>query len=123
MKPNKKPTLTQYTYLVNSLLTAYINRNGTITDTDIEKAVKTTLKVYDMLIEAIGDNEDKGQPADWLADYPWDGTPQRYTDIMEWLTKQGVTSKRRQSEILKESIENGFIKYDSLSKKYIHTPS
>ena len=122
MKKKQRPTLSQYTYIVNSILTACINRNGIITEMDIKQAVDTTVKVYDMLMDTIGqDDDNEDEPKDWLADYPWDGTPQRYTDIMNWLTNHGVTSKRRQSDLLHECIKNGFIKYDEISKKYAHT--
>ena len=74
----QRPKLTQYIYLVNSLLTTQLNRNGRITEDDVKDAVKTTVKVYDMIEEAIGaesgddDEQDDDKPAaDVFADFPW----------------------------------------------------
>ena len=73
---------------MNSLLTTQLNRNGRITEDDVKEAVNTTIKVYDMIEEAIGaesgddDVQDDYKPAaDEFADFPWGNLSHTYTEL------------------------------------------
>ena len=55
MKKNKKPTVSQYSYMVTGLLSAKVQRNGTITKDDVKEAVETAKMAYDLITDTIGD--------------------------------------------------------------------
>ena len=130
MEKKKRPKLTQYTYLVNGLLTAQIQRKGYIDEDDVKNAVETTVKAYDLIIEAVGEDDVDEEPTvsnavevkDYFAEFPWHGTGHSYSELERWLKEQGIKSNRKISLIFNSSIENGFIKKSGGGKyaKYIY---
>jgi hypothetical protein len=123
----QRPKLTQYIYLVNSLLTAQLNRNGYITDNDVEKAVNTTIKVYDMIEEAIGaesgdDEETEGEKPfiDEFAKFPWGNTEHTYTELEKWYQQNVKRSKRAFGKSYHVALQNGHLIKDEKTGKYTH---
>lgn len=123
----QRPKLTQYIYLVNSLLTTQLNRNGHITEEDVKEAVNTTVKVYDMIEEAIGaesgddDEQDDDKPAaDEFADFPWCNLSHTYTELEKWYLKNVSHSKRAFGKAYHEAILNGYLIKDEKTRRYTH---
>ena len=123
----QRPKLTQYIYLVNSLLTTQLNRNGRITEEDVKEAVNTTVKVYDMIEEAIGaesgddDVQDDYKPAaDEFADFPWGNLSHTYTELEKWYLHNVSRGKRAFSKAYHEAILNGYLIKDEKTRRYTH---
>lgn len=123
----QRPKLTQYIYLVNSLLTTQLNRNGRITEDDVKEAVNTTVKVYDLMEEYIGaemgddDEQDDDKPAvDEFADFPWDNLPHPYTELKIWYHQCVSRSKRAFTKAYREAILNGYLIKDEKRRRYTH---
>ena len=123
----QRPKLTQYIYLVNSLLTTQLNRNGRITEYDVKEAVNTTVKVYDMIEEAIGaesgddDEQDDDKPAvDEFADFPWGITAHTYTELEKWYQQNVKRSKRAFGKSYHVALMNGHLIKDEKTGKYTH---
>ena len=124
----QRPKLTQYIYLVNSLLTTRLNMNGHITEEDVKNAVKTTVKVYDMIEEAIGaesgddDEQDDDKPVvDEFADFPWGNLSHTYTELEKWYRQNVSRSKRAFSKAYHEAILNGYLIKDEKTRRYTHS--
>jgi hypothetical protein len=124
----QRPKLTQYIYLVNSLLTTQLNRNGRITEDDVKEAVNTTVKVYDMIEEAIGaetdddDEQDDDKPAvDVFADFPWGSISHTYTELEKWYCKNVSRSKRSFGKAYHDAIRNGYLIKNEKSREYTHS--
>lgn len=124
----QRPKLTQYIYLVNSLLTTQLNRNGRITEDDVKEAVKTTVKVYDMIEEAIGsesgddDEQDDDKPAaDEFADFPWGNLSHTYTELEKWYRQKVSRSKRAFGKAYHEAILHGYLIKDEKTRRYTHS--
>ena len=124
------PTISNYSYMVTSLLTAWIEKHGTLSDEVIEQAVEKTKYAFDLIGETIfnyfdtidDDNMPENEVIDYFDEYPWDNKPARYTDLANWLVQRGVTSKRRIQSIFHECLESGVLKHDKITKKYVHSP-
>lgn len=123
----QRPKLTQYIYLVNSLLTTQLNRNGRITEDDVKEAVNTTVKVYDMIEEAIGaesgddDEQDDDKPAaDEFADFPWGNLSHTYTELEKWYQQNVKRSKRAFEKSYHVALLNGHLIKDEKTGKYTH---
>ena len=123
----QRPKLTQYIYLVNSLLTAKINKNGCVTDDDIKEAVDTTIKVYDMIEDAIGtenvddDEQDSDKvPVDEFARFPWNGSLHTYTELEKWYLQYVKRSKRAFGKSYHDALQKGFLLQDIKTRKYKH---
>ena len=123
----QRPKLTQYIYLVNSLLTTQLNRNGRITEDDVKEAVNTTVKVYDMIEEAIGaesggdDEQDDDKPAaDEFADFPWGDLSHTYTELEKWYQQNVKRSKRAFGKSYHVALLNGHLIKDEKTGKYTH---
>ena len=126
MSKKQAPTFSQLTYIVTGILSAHTQRGDELTHETVKKAVTAARIAYedieDIINEYNDDHEEEEElPKDVFADYPWDGTPQRYTDIANWLRGKGVTSNRRISMLLTKACEDGYLMKDDLSGKYIHT--
>ena len=133
MKKNKKPTVSQYSYMVTGLLSAKVQRNGTITKDDVKEAVETAKMAYDLITDAIGDideDEDdcnrvprvkniKEPKPNYFDKYNWEDGIATWSELANWLKKQGVTSNRRISNIFRESLEKGYIRKDENTHKYL----
>ena len=124
----QRPKLTQYIYLVNSLLTTQLNRNGRITEDDVKEAVNTTVNVYDMIEEAIGaesgddDEQDVDNPAaDEFADFPWGNLSHTYTELEKWYHQNVSRSKRAFGKAYHEAILNGYLIKDEKTRRYTHS--
>ena len=124
----QRPKLTQYIYLVNSLLTTQLNRNGRITEEDVKKAVNTTVKVYDMIEEAIGaesgdddDLEEEKPFIDEFAKFPWGNTAHTYTELEKWYHQNVSRSKRAFGKAYHEAILNGYLIKDEKTRRYTHS--
>ena len=124
----QRPKLTQYIYLVNSLLTTRLNMNGHITEEDVKNAVKTTVKVYDMIEEAIGteigddDEQDDDKPVvDEFTDFPWGNLSHTYTELEKWYRQNVSRSKRAFSKAYHEAILNGYLIKDEKTRRYTHS--
>lgn len=129
----QKPTTSQYSYMVTGLLTAKIQRNGVITQDDVKEAVETAKMAYDMIAEAIVEEEgdasqqmlDRLERAgyseipNYFEDYEWKNGVATWTELAAWLRLNGVTSNRRISNIFKVSIERGYIRRDENTHKYL----
>ena len=123
----QRPKLTQYIYLVNSLLTTQLNRNGRITEDDVKEAVNTTVKVYDMIEEAIGaesgddDEQDDDKPAaDEFANFPWGNLSHTYTELEKWYQQNVKRSKRAFGKSYHVALLNGHLIKDEKTGKYTH---
>jgi len=131
MKKQKKPTVSQYSYMVTGLLSACVQRTGMVTETDVKMAIETAKVAYQMISELVADQDDekptagakKGNtpPVDHFADYPWDDQTATYTQLANWLKDvKGITSNRRISNIFHECLENGFITRNPETRRYDH---
>ena len=123
----QRPKLTQYIYLVNSLLTTQLNRNGRITEDDVKEAVNTTVKVYDMIEEAIGtemcddDDQEEEKPfIDEFAKFPWGNTAHTYTELEKWYQQNVKRSKRAFGKSYHVALMNGHLIKDEKTGKYTH---
>ena len=133
MKKNKKPTVSQYSYMVTGLLSAKVQRNGTITKDDVKEAVETAKMAYDLITDAIGDIDEDEDDFDreprvknikepmpnYFDKYIWEDGIATWSELANWLKKQGVTSNRRISNIFRESLEKGYIRKDENTHKYL----
>lgn len=129
----QKPTTSQYSYMVTGLLTAKIQRNGVITQDDVKEAVETAKMAYDMIAEAIVEEEgdasqqmlDRLERAgyseipNYFEDYEWKNGVATWTELAAWMRLNGVTSNRRISNIFRESVEKGYIRRDENTHKYL----
>lgn len=133
MKKNKKPTVSQYSYMVTGLLSAKVQRNGTISKDDVKEAVETAKMAYDLITDAIGDIDEDEDECDrepraknikepmpnYFDKYIWEDGIATWSELANWLKKQGVTSNRRISNIFRESLEKGYIRKDENTHKYL----
>lgn len=133
MKKNKKPTVSQYSYMVTGLLSAKVQRNDTISKDDVKEAVETAKMAYDLITDAIGDIDEDEDECDreprvknikepmpnYFDKYIWEDGIATWSELANWLKKQGVTSNRRISNIFRESLEKGYIRKDENTHKYL----
>ena len=129
MKKKHNPTTSQYSYMVTGLLSAKVQRNGTITQEDVKAAVETAKMAYDLISEIIGDVEDeetkpkkpkeKEPMPNYFQDYEWKDGKATWSELNAYLKKQGISSNRRISNIFKESIEKGYIRRDDNTRQYM----
>ena len=129
MKKKHNPTTSQYSYLVTGLLSAKVQRNGTITQEDVKAAVETAKMAYDLISEIIGDVEDeetkpkkpkeKEPMPNYFENYEWKDGKATWSELNAYLKKQGISSNRRISNIFKESIEKGYIRRDDNTRQYM----
>ena len=116
--------------MVTGLLSACVQRNGGVTETDVKMAIETAKVAYQMISELVADQDDEKPtaamkqgntpPVDHFADYPWDGQTATYTQLANWLKdEKGITSNRRISNIFRESLEKGYIRKDENTHKYL----
>ena len=117
--------------MVTGLLSAKVQRNGTITKDDVKEAVETAKIAYDLITDAIGDiDEDdcdreprvkniKEPMPNYFDKYIWEDGIATWSELANWLKKQGVTSNRRISNIFRESLEKGYIRKDENTHKYL----
>ena len=105
MKKQKKPSVSQYSYMVTGLLSACVQRNGCVTETDVKMAIEMARVAYQMISELVADQDDEKPiagtkqgntlPVDHFADYPWDGQTATYTQLANWLKdKKGITLRQ-----------------------------
>ena len=128
MKKKHNPTTSQYSYMVTGLLSAKVQRNGTITQEDVKAAVETAKMAYDLISEIIGDVEDeetkpkkpkeKEPMPNYFENYEWKDGKATWSELNAFLKKQGISSNRRISNIFKESIEKGYIRRDDNTRQY-----
>ena len=128
MKKKHNPTTSQYSYMVTGLLSAKVQRNGIITETDVKEAVETAKMAYDLISEVIGDvddeetepkpNKEKEPMPNYFQDYEWKDGKATWSELNAYLKKQGISSNRRISNIFKESIEKGYIRRDDNTRQY-----
>ena len=129
MKKKHNPTTSQYSYMVTGLLSAKVQRNGIITETDVKEAVETAKMAYDLISEIIGDVEDeetkpkkpkeKEPMPNYFDNYEWKDGKATWSELNAYLKKQGISSNRRISNIFKESIEKGYIRRDDNTRQYM----
>jgi len=130
MKKKHNPTTSQYSYMVTGLLSAKIQRNGVITQDDVKEAVATAKMAYELISEVIGDTDEdedtepmqsktKEPMPNYFDNYIWEDGVATWTELVEWLKKQGVTSNRQISKIFRESVEKGYIRKDEVTHKYL----
>ena len=129
MKKKHNPTTSQYSYMVTGLLSAKVQRNGIITETDVKEAVETAKMAYDLISEIIGDVEDeetkpkkpkeKEPMPNYFENYEWKDGKATWSELNAYLKKQGISSNRRISNIFKESIEKGYIRRDDNTRQYM----
>ena len=129
MKKKHNPTTSQYSYMVTGLLSAKVQRNGIITETDVKEAVETAKMAYDLISEVIGDVDDeetepkpkkeKESMPNYFQDYEWKDGKATWSELNAYLKKQGISSNRRISNIFKESIEKGYIRRDDNTRQYM----
>ena len=145
MKKNK-PTISQYSYMVTGLLSAWIREHKEFPDlyaNIVDDAVNITKYAFDRIAmicdeteeekpiikeEAeqdyfFGSSSDFMKQADPFKDYPWDGKPARYTDLENWLCGRGITSHRKIASIFDDSLKIGYIIKDAKTKLYSHYKS
>ena len=145
MKKNK-PTISQYSYMVTGLLSAWIREHKEFPDlyaNIVDDAVNITKYAFDRIAmicdeteeekpiikeEAeqdyfFGSSSDFTEQADPFKDYPWDGKPARYTDLENWLCGRGITSHRKIASIFDDSLKIGYIIKDAKTKLYSHYKS
>ena len=145
MKKNK-PTISQYSYMITGLLSAWIREHKEFPDlyaNIVDDAVNITKYAFDR-IEMICDETEEEKPiikeeaeqdyffgsssdfmeqADPFKDYPWDGKSARYTDLENWLCGRGITSHRKIASIFDDSLKIGYIIKDAKTKLYSHYKS
>lgn len=130
MKKKAKPTTSQYSYMVTGLLAAKVQRNGVVIRGDVIEAVATAKMAYELIAEVIGDIDDdeedkssekkvKEPMPNYFDNYIWEDGVATWSELAEWLKKQGVTSNRKISNIFRESIEKGYIRKDEVTHKYL----
>lgn len=142
MKKNK-PTISQYSYMVTGLLSAWIREHKEFPDlyaNIVDDAVNITKYAFDRIAmicdeteeekpiikeEAeqdyfFGSSSDFMEQADPFKDYPWNGKPARYTDLSNWLCGRGITSHRRITSIFDDSLKIGYIIKNAKTKLYSH---
>ena len=129
MKKKHNPTTSQYSYMVTGLLSAKVQRNGIITETDVKEAVETAKMAYDLISDIIGDVEDeetkpkkpkeKEPMPNYFENYEWKDGKATWSELNAYLKKQGISSNRRISNIFKESIEKGYIRRDDNTRQYM----
>ena len=129
MKKKHNPTTSQYSYMVTGLLSAKVQRNGTITQEDVKAAVETAKMAYDLISEIIGDVEDeetkpkkpkeKEPMPNYFENYEWKDGKATWSELNAYLKKQGISSNRRISNIFKESIEKGYVRRDDNTRQYM----
>ena len=129
MKKKHNPTTSQYSYMVTGLLSAKVQRNGTITQEDVKAAVETAKMAYDLISDIIGDVEDeetkpkkpkeKEPMPNYFENYEWKDGKATWSELNAYLKKQGISSNRRISNIFKESIEKGYIRRDDNTRQYM----
>lgn len=133
MKKNK-PTISQYSYMVTGLLSAWIREHKDFPDLYadvVEDAVNMTKFAFDRIAELCEEPEDNEQdsevlvintpaPGDPFNTYPWDGQPARYTDLQNWVADNGIKSKRKFAGMMNRAIEMGYLFKDPETKKYHH---
>ena len=129
MKKKHNPTTSQYSYMVTGLLSAKVQRNGTITQEDVKAAVETAKMAYDLISEIIGDVEDeetkpkkpkeKEPMPNYFENYEWKDGKATWSELNAYLKKQGISSNRRISNIFKESIEKCYIRRDDNTRQYM----
>ena len=130
MKKKAKPTTSQYSYMVTGLLAAKVQRNGVVIRGDVIEAVATAKMAYELIAEVIGDIDDdeedkssekkvKEPMPNYFDNYIWEDGVATWSELAEWLKKQGVTSNRKISNIFRESIEKGYIRKDVVTHKYL----
>ena len=130
MKNKHNPTTSQYSYMVTGILSATIQRKGVITQEDVKGAVETAKMAYELISEVIGDTDedDDTEPVhhktkepipNYFDNYIWEDGVATWTELAEWLKKQGVTSNRQISKIFRESVEKGYIRKDEVTHKYL----
>ena len=119
--------------MVTGLLSAKVQRNGTITKDDVKEAVETAKMAYDLITDAIGDIDEDEDDCDreprvknikepmpnYFDKYIWEDGIATWSELANWLKKQGVTSNRRISNIFRESLEKGYIRKDENTHKYL----
>ena len=115
--------------MVTGLLSAKVQRNGIITETDVKEAVETAKMAYDLISEVIGDVDDeetepkpkkeKEPMPNYFQDYEWKDGKATWSELNAYLKKQGISSNRRISNIFKESIEKGYIRRDDNTRQYM----
>lgn len=128
-KTGHNPTTSQYSYMVTGLLSAKVQRNGTITQEDVKAAVETAKMAYDLISELIGEvNDEETEPKkkkekepmlNYFQDYEWKDGKATWSELNAYLKKQGISSNRRISNIFKESIEKGYIRRDENTRQYM----
>lgn len=128
-KTGHNPTTSQYSYMVTGLLSAKVQRNGTITQEDVKAAVETAKMAYELISEIIGevDNEEtepkkkkeKEPMPNYFQDYEWKDGKATWSELNAYLKKQGISSNRRISNIFKESIEKVYIRRDENTRQYL----
>ena len=115
-------TFSQVSYIVTGILSAHTQRGDELTDEVIEKAVRAAKTASEAISEIVSDGDTDNQPIiDPFKDYPWSDKWERYTDLANYLTQQGVSSNRRISQIFRECIEAGYLVKDALTGKYKHS--
>ncbi len=130
MKKKAKPTTSQYSYMVTGLLAAKVQRNGVVIRGDVIEAVATAKMAYELIAEVIGDIDDdeEDKPSEkkvkepmlnYFDNYIWEDGVATWSELANWLKKQGVTSNRRISNIFRESLEKGYIRKDENTHKYL----
>ena len=130
MKKKAKPTTSQYSYMVTGLLAAKVQRNGVVIRGDVIEAVATAKMAYELIAEVIGDIDDdeEDKPSEkkvkepmpnYFDNYIWEDGVATWSELANWLKKQGVTSNRRISNIFMESLEKGYIRKDENTHKYL----
>ena len=145
MKKNK-PTISQYSYMVTGLLSAWIREHKEFPDlyaNIVDDAVNITKYAFDRIAMICDETEEKKpiikeeaeqdyffgsssdfmEQADPFKDYPWDGKPARYTDLENWLCGRGITSHRKIASIFDDSLKIGYIIKDAKTKLYSHYKS
>ena len=116
--------------MVTGLLSAKVQRNGVITQDDVKEAVATAKMAYELIAEVIGDIDDdeEDKPSEkkvkepmpnYFDNYIWEDGVATWSELANWLKKQGVTSNRRISNIFRESLEKGYIRKDENTHKYL----
>ena len=130
MKKKHNPTTSQYSYMVTGLLSAKVQRNGTITQEDVKAAVETAKMAYDLISEVIGDTDDdedtkpvhpktKEPMPNYFQDYEWKDGKATWSELNAYLKKQGISSNRRIGNIFRESIDKGYIRKDENTRQYL----
>lgn len=145
MKKNK-PTISQYSYMITGLLSAWIREHKEFPDlyaNIVDDAVNITKYAFDRIAMIcdeteeekpiikedaeqdyfFGSSSDFMEQADPFKDYPWDGKSARYTDLENWLCGRGITSHRKIASIFDDSLKIGYIIKDAKTKLYSHYKS